>query len=186
MTRLRQGSGGQAHPRQGFGGQGRLRLVAIAAVVIASVVGYRWWSSPERQIRRVLATIAEDLSHDEPVTGLAAVAGAASLQQRFTNDVVIDAGPPFPPIEGRDATIAAAARLRVATPTLSVEFADASVTMDASGAQATVDCTVTATGIDRAGQSNVDGRELTLVLRLVDVQWMVARATAQRVMEPVT
>ncbi len=162
------------------------RLVAIVAIVLALVVAYRWWNSPERQIRRVLDAVAEDLSHDEPVTGLAAVAGAAALQQRFTNDVVVDAGTPFPPIEGRDAVVAAAARLRVATPTLRVEFADVAVTVDTSGTQATVECTVTATGVDRAGQSNVDGREVILVFRVVDGQWMMARATAQRVLEPVT
>jgi hypothetical protein len=163
----------------------RLRLVVIVAVVAAATGGYRWWNSPERQIRRVLEAIAEDLSHGEPVSGLAAVAGVAALQNHFTIDVVIEPGRPLPPLSGRDAVMAAAIRLRAATPALRVEFADMNVMIDAGGTEATVDCRVTMTG-PGAGQDNLDSREVVVILRVVDGQWMVARATAQHVMEPVT
>lgn len=162
------------------------RGVLVVVIVAAGVAAYRWWNSPEHQIRRALDGISSRLSHDEPVTGLAAVAAAAGLQEHFSREVVIEPGRPFQPLAGRDAVVAAAARLVTATPAARVEFVDLRITIGADGGAARVGGSVVATFHDRAGQRTVDTRELTMTLRRIEGRWVVERAAAVDVLEPVT
>ncbi|MGH9350345.1 MAG: nuclear transport factor 2 family protein [Vicinamibacterales bacterium] len=162
------------------------RGVLVVVVVAAGVLAYRWWNSPERQIRRTLAAISSRLSHDEPVTGLAAAVAAAGLQELVAREVVIEPGRPFPPLTGRDAVVAAAARLVTATPAARVEVVDLRITIGADGDTARVAGSVVATFHDRAGQRAVEAREVVMTLRRVGGRWVVERAAAVNVVEPVT
>ena len=162
------------------------RWVVVLAALVAAFVGYRWWNSPDRQIRRVLDDIATRLSHDQPVTGLAAVGALAGLQDDFALDVVIEPGPPAMPLEGRDMLLAAAARLVSATPSLRLDFADAQIAVGADGTSARVACSVTAQLRDTAGRETVDVREMMIEMRIENGRWVVQRATAVNAIEPVS
>jgi ketosteroid isomerase-like protein len=164
----------------------RLRAIVAAALVLAAIGGWRWWNAPERQVERLLDGIAEGLSHDRPVTGVATIAAAARLQQYFSPAVVVEVGQPFSQLSGRDAVVSAAARLIAATPALRVEFVDVEIELAAGGDTATVRCGVTATLDDRAGQQTVDARELTLALREAGGRWVVERVASVNILEPVT
>lgn len=163
-----------------------VRLVLVAVVLVAAVVGYRWWTSPERQVRRVLAGVADGLSHDAPASGLGAVAAASALQEYFSPDVTIESMRPTAAINGRDALLATAARLRSTMPSLRVEFVDLQITVGTDQQSGDVNCTAMATLQDRAGQETVDAREVIITMRVVDGRWVITRARAVEVLEPLT
>lgn len=158
-------------------------MVLVLAAAAAAVIGWRWWSSPERLVHRTLDAIEDRLTHDAPVTGLAAVAAAAGLQDSFTIDAVAEPGPPFTPIAGRDALVGAAARLIGATPALHVEFVDRKMSLEASTAQ--VACNVVAVVRDRAGQETRDARELRMTLVVREGRWQIERVNVAEILEPV-
>ena len=165
----------------------RFAQVALGILFItAAVAGYFWWSSPERQIRRVLADVSEGLSHDAPATGLSAISAATALQSYFAPDVTIVPGTPFDPVKGRDSVIAAAARLMAGTAALRFEFVDVQINLAFDSRSAGVDCTAVATLRDRAGQETVDAREIVIDMNVIDGRWVIADARAIDVLEPVT
>jgi hypothetical protein len=161
--------------------------IASVIVGIATAAGaYVWWNSPERQIRRVLANVADVMSHDAPVRGLAAAAAAAGLQDSLAADVVIEAGRPFGALRGRDAVVSAAARIFIVTPSMRLEFVDTKVAVAADGRSATIDCSAVATITDRAGQESVDAREVMMTMNRVNGTWVISSAKALDVLEPVS
>lgn len=160
-----------------------IRVVALGIVLVAAVGGWRWWNGPERQIRRLLAEIAVDLSPGGEQRGLRDVAAAAALSRRLAAGVIIEPGQPFQAIAGRDAAVAAASALRAAAPGMRVAFTDVRIGLAPDGQGATVDATVTATIPDRAGAAQVEAREALLTVTLVDGHWIVSRASAVAVIE---
>lgn len=162
------------------------RLAAVVAVIGASIVAYLWWNGPERQIRRVLAHVSAAITHDKPQQGLSAVSVAAGLQEHFAVDVVVDPGRPFSPVTGRDAVMAAAARIVTTVPALEVEFVDTQIDIGGDGRSAEVTCTAVARLRDASGKESVDAREMVIVMNVVDGRWVIATARAVDVLEPVT
>lgn len=161
-------------------------LVVGAVLIAAAAGGWIWWNSPERQVRRMLAEVAESLSYETPQTPLAAAAGAARLQPLLAEEVVVDAGRPFAPLNGRESVLGAAVRVRAAVSAMRVEFVDVEITLADGGAAATVNSTVTATLTDPAGQQTTDAREVIMDLAAVDGRWTIRRIQAVRVVEPIT
>jgi SnoaL-like domain len=168
--------------------------IGLILVLAAGVFFARgWWDGPESQIDRVLDGIARRLAHDKPISGLGAASAAAGLQEYFAPDVVVELGPPFGPLTGRDAVVAAAARVISGTPGLDVDFVDRTIVLQPSvGGTATtqkdwaeVTCNVTSVTQDRAGQQTRDAREVNLTMHIVEGRWVVARAKALSVLEPV-
>jgi hypothetical protein len=165
------------------------RVVFAWVLVTVAASGCEWWDSPERRIRRVLEGIADRLSHEAPLTGLAAAAAAAGLQEYLSPDVVIETDAPVLRLTGRDAAVGAAARLVISTPFLRVQFVDVQVTFGGAGQdrdRAEVACNVTVATQDRAGQHTADARELNLSMRQVEDRWVVERVKAVNVLEPVS
>jgi hypothetical protein len=158
-------------------------LVVVAA---AAVAAYLWWYSAERQIRRVLVSVEEGFTHTGPSGGLGAVSAAAALHPYFSEHVVIDAGRPLAAVQGRDAVLAAAARLRSTTPAFRVEFVDVQIDLAEDALSASIDCTAMATLQDRAGQESVDAREVIITMHVQDGRWVITHARTVEVLEPVT
>jgi SnoaL-like domain len=161
-------------------------IALIALVLVGSLLAYRWWTSPERQIRRVLAGVAGGLSHDTPTSALGAAAAASALQSYFAPDVTVELTRPTTVLKGRDHVLATAVRLRAFMPAMRVEFVDQQITVAADNQSADVDCTAMATLQDRAGQESVDAREVIISLRNVDGRWVISHGRAVEVLEPLT
>lgn len=160
------------------------RAAIVIVLVAAAGAGYWWWNRPERQIQRLLDGLAEALSHDQPGEGLGAIAAVAGLQPYFAPDVVVQYGSPAP-MTGRESVLAAAARVRAAVPALRVRFVDVRIDVAPGASRATVDCTVSASLTDRAGQERVDAREVKLEVARREGRWVVERAETVTVLEPV-
>jgi hypothetical protein len=162
----------------------RYGLMVLA--VVAAGAGYLWWSSPERQIRSALASVAEGLSHTAPETSLGAIAAASRLRPFLAPDVTIEPGAPFGAFKGRDAALAAASRLKSAAPAIQFELVDIRISLAEGDESATIDCTAMITITDGAGQQSLDAREVIMGMRDVDGRWVIAHARAVEVLEPVT
>jgi hypothetical protein len=155
------------------------RAVLVVVVLIGLWAGWRWlFPGDEAQIRAVLERIAEGVGGGgEGGGGVEALARAASLRNEFAPDVIVNAGPPFQRINGREAIIGAAARLNSATRNLELRFPDATVDVAADRQTATAVVTAEARFDQPGGGRGLDARELEVTFRRLDDRWVISAVT---------
>ena len=160
----------------------QVRAVGIAAVLAACVWGwYAWRPGDERAIRRQLDRLVDTVNEELPeqATGVGSMARAAQVGTFFTDDVVVDLGQGFAPMQGRETIIAMAARLPAGAASYTLRFDDVAVTVDPAASVADVRLAATLTGRhEPAGERTVDARELQLAMRKMDSVWRIARVAA--------
>jgi len=151
------------------------RVALVAVALVAVVAGYRWWSSPERQINTLLSDVATALSHESAETDLRALTAVASLQTHLTLDVSIEMGGSSTPIRGRQEIIATATRVRASNSMMRVQFFDPeiAITGDTSG---TTRVTAQVTTRDSSGQEVAAAYTVAMNLVLADGRWQIASA----------
>jgi hypothetical protein len=160
-----------------------LRLILVALAVGATYYAYRWWSPDEEdRIRAALDDLAEVVSHSNG-GGLSQMTRAARLGSFFADDVTVDLGPPFQPIQGRDTIMALAARAQVPGEGLDVRFVDIDVMLRADGLAATVHLTATVRGSSVGDLQAIDAKELVMGLRKIDGEWRIDRVTGIQPLE---
>ena len=149
------------------------RLVLLAVLMPAFYFGWQWlFPDHETEIRALLARI-EDGIENEDDQGAQGLARVAALQNDFAVDATVEAGPPFQRLNGRQAIVAAAARVRVAVRNLDVEFTDVEITIAANGESASAFLTAEAR-FDEAGGRAIDARELEIAFSRTDRRWVVS------------
>ena len=67
------------------------RVLLLVALLAACFLGYGYWASDERQIRRLLDDVADAVSQAEGEGGVAGLAEITSLNSYLTTDVTIEA-----------------------------------------------------------------------------------------------
>ncbi len=149
----------------------------------AGYFAYGWlFPSDERLIRAALNDLAATVSQSGG-EGLAQMARAAKLGQLFTEDVVVQLGPGFAPIRGRDTIMALAAKAQVPGEGFTVRFVDVTVAVDASGLAATADLTATVQGRSLGDLQAIDAKELEIAFRKVGQDWLIERVTGVNAIE---
>jgi hypothetical protein len=154
-----------------------VRMAGIAAIAIAAAV-FAWravFPSDERQIRRQLTRVAEQVN--EQSEGLAAVARAAGVGSAFAEDVVIDLGQGAP-IRGRDTLMAIVARVQPRTSRYEVQIRDMNITVADDDRSAFVDLSSTT-----SGENGMDAREFKLEMVKREGTWLIARVMPVQVLE---
>jgi len=164
-------------------GSTRVRVAVTVAVLIAAVVGYRWWTSPERVIRHTLNEAASALNHDQPASNLSAIAAVAVLNAYLAPDVSIEGGPASTPLVGRQEIVATAARLRASIPMMRVQLFDEEISF-VTAAAATVHLTAQVTTRGGGGEDLADAHQLIVALVKLDGRWLVSRVTLVQKTEP--
>jgi hypothetical protein len=163
------------------------RMPARVAVVLLVFAGawtaYQWWTSPERQIRRILDAVVSALNHDQPESGLVGLGAVAALQQHLAADVSVDTGSPTGPVTGRQDVISLAARLRAGTPMLRIQFFDADISLHSDTA-ATLRATMQVTTRSESGDDIADVYQVSATLQKSAGQWVVTTARTSRDREP--
>jgi hypothetical protein len=148
---------------------------AVLGVLLISAVlwaGWQWWvPDDERRIRQTLDRIADAVGGNGG--GIEALAQVAALQEEFDPDVVVDAGPPFQRLVGRQSIIGAAARVRTTARNLEISFPDIAVTVADDRQSATALVTAEAR-FDEGGGRSIDARELELGFKRLDDRWVVS------------
>lgn len=155
------------------------RLIVIAVLVGAVYFGWRWmFPDDEAQIRGVLVSIADGLETEggdaSSVQGLARV---AALQNEFAPDAIIVAGPPFQRLTGRQAIVAAAARVRVAVRNLEIDFPEIAISVAGDRQTATALVTAEAHFADAAASRGLNARDFEVAFARLDGRWVVTSAT---------
>ena len=161
-------------------------LVRIVAVVVALVAAYYAYQTlfpdDEGRIRTALDELATTVSQSGG-EGLSQVTRAARFGSFFTQDVVVDLGPPFSPIHGRDTIMALAARSQIPGEGFNVRFVDVTVTVDLSGLAATASMTATVQGRSLGDLQAIDAKELEMAFRKIDGEWRIDRVTGVQAIE---
>ena len=163
-----------------------LRTGVALLAIAAAVLGYRWWSSDERAVRRQMASIAEALTVGPGEGSLGPVTRVATLRNALAPDIRVSGGPPPagsdqgtgtrrpPEVVGRDAVLALIGRWIPPPGGVTVQFVDMQVTVDDGGAGAEVYCTATIESAGASGQPNVDARELVVGFQKIEGDWLVS------------
>lgn len=156
------------------------RLLTVVVLIPALYFGWLWlFPSDEAQITAVLEDIADGIARNDAGEGggtLGAVARAAALQEHFALDAVVEAGAPFQRLSGRQAIVAAAARVSVAVPNLEVSFPDVAIAVADDRQTATAVVTAEARFND-AGRRVMDARELEMAFSRLEGRWVISMVT---------
>ena len=156
-------------------------------VVVALWFGWRhFFPNDEAQIRAVLEHIAEAVGGGAQEGEVARLARAASVRASLDPQIVVDAGPPFSRITGRDALVASVARLNSTVRDLDVQFDDVQVTVAPDRLTARASLTAEARFRDDGGGEAFEARELDVMFRKLEEEWVVSEVALVRALQPVT
>src|SRR5688500_7518974 len=157
----------------------RARYILVVLALIAALMTYRWWNSPERQIGRILTVVAAAFNHDRPDTSLEALSAVAALQQHLAVDITINKDAASGGVAGRQEAIAVAARLRAGTPMMYVQFFDTEIAMQGDSSAA-VRATAQVTTRNQSDEDVVDVHQVSAVVQKRSNQWVVADVRTDR------
>jgi hypothetical protein len=164
-----------------------VRIVAIAVVIAGLWFGYRWlFPSDEAQIREVLDRIAEAVGNGAEEGEIERLARAASLRNYLDAGVKVDAGPPFKEVSGRDVVIGTASKLNSTIRELEIRFIDVQISLAPDRSTANVYMTAEARFRGPQDDSGIEARELDVLFRKIEGNWVVSAVAFVRTLEPVT
>ena len=158
------------------------KAVASVVLLLAIVLGYRWWTSDERAIKKQLAAVAESLTVAPNEGSLGPVSRVAMLRRTLAPDIRVSAGPSSGgepagggahSLVGRDAVLGAASRW--APPGgVTVDFVNVRVQVSDDRGSAHVSCTATMTSPGASGAPTVDARDVTIDFTRIEGAWLVS------------
>jgi hypothetical protein len=169
------------------------RLLVIVALAAAVWFGWqRLFPSDTAQIEALFGRVAESLTNEDAsedatgagrAGGLEALARVAALQNEFTVDATVDGGAPFQRLAGRQAIVAAAARVRAGVRNLAVRFPDIAMEFGDNRDEAHAQVTAEARFDEESGVRATDIRELQVTLVRIDGEWKIKSVTATSPLE---
>lgn len=161
-------------------------ILLVVALAGGGWLAWQWWfPGDEAQIRAVLDRIADGVGSEAGDTRLARVARATALQDELDETIVVELGPPFERLDGRQRVMGAVARVTAAMEGLEVELADVDVVVGANRQEAAVTLTAEAQFEQAGGSRGFEARELHLTFRRAEGRWVVDGVTLVRTLEPV-
>ena len=153
------------------------RVLLITIALGGAVAAYLYWSSDERQIRRLLDGVADAVTQEEGTGGMAGLAEVTSLTQYLAPDVAFEPGEPFRPLAGAQDVVSTVGRVRAVMTTVELTFSDVQIAVD--GSTASVRTTARLTLKDRNGDQSVETRETLIALAERETGWVITTARAQ-------
>jgi hypothetical protein len=154
-----------------------MRRVALGAAAVAMAAAVLFlWPTDARAVRQTLAAATDAISVPAGEGDFQRITRAASLAKRLAQDVVLQAGPEGPTIQGRDTVVGLTSRLWTAgSVTVTLDVVD--LTVDGAAGRATATAVGHVSGSEAGELESVDGAELTLDLMKIDGAWLIARVT---------
>jgi len=154
---------------------------AIQIVLVLGIAGFAIWlwtvmfPSPEKAIRARLNSLAKTISFTSGGSLLAKAYSAEKVAEFFTPEVEVDVSVPGYEqltIHGRDEVTQTAAGARTRLSSLTVEFLDMNIIVDADRQSAKVNLTGKATV---PGEKDVSAQEFNFMMKKVDGKWEIYR-----------
>ena len=154
-------------------------------LIAAAVLGYRYWTSDERQIRRLLDGVAEAVSQAEGEGGVTGLAEVAGLSNQLTPDVTVEVTLPTraAAIRGAQDVVSTVGRFRTVFPVVTLAFHNVIVSV-ASDTTATVQAIATTERRDREGVREADVWRVQMSVEQRDGKWVIAHAMGEPLEEP--
>jgi hypothetical protein len=161
------------------------RALLLLALLAACFVGYRYWASDERQIRRLLDDVADGVSQAEGEAGVAGLAEIASLNRYLAADVTVEATLPTraAAVRGSQDIVSTVGRFRATFPVVTLSFENVTISIDSDSA-ATAQAIANTDIRDKDGARDDGVWQVVLSLARLDGRWVIARATAEPVTDP--
>jgi ketosteroid isomerase-like protein len=153
------------------------RAALIVVVLGAALAAYLYWTSDERQSRRLLDGVADAVTQEEGAGGVLELAEVASLTRYLAPDVTFEPGAPFRPIAGAQDIVSTVGRLRAVMTAVELTFSDVQIAVD--GGTASVHTTARLTLRDRDGERRVETRDAQIALEERDAGWVITTAQAE-------
>lgn len=147
-------------------------IAAILLGVMVAGIGYRYWPSDERAIRRHLSNLAEALSFPLSESEEERVTRIAVLREYFAPDVRVEFD--GRELTSRDEIINLLTSYHPPPGGVNVEFVDIAIMLAADHQTATVTLTAKMSSTDEKGVSTLDERVANLTMRNVDDDWVIA------------
>ena len=149
-------------------------VAAILLAVMVAGVGYRYWPSDERSIRRHLSNLAEALSFPLSESEEGRLTRIAVLREYFAPDVRVRLDDRE--LTSRDEIINLLTRFQPPPGGVNVEFVNIIITMAADHESAAVTLTAKLGSTDTNGVSTLDERVADVTMRQLDDDWVIASA----------
>jgi hypothetical protein len=152
-------------------------IAVILLMVMIAGVGYRYWPSDERSIRRHLSNLAEALSFPLAESDEERITRIEVLREYFAPEarVHVDGRE----LSSRDEIIHLLTRFQPPPGGVNVEFVNIAVVLDAEHERANVSLTAKWSMADERGASSVEERAADVVMRKDDGDWVIATATTR-------
>jgi SnoaL-like protein len=147
-------------------------VAAILLAVMIAGIGYRYWPSDERAIRRHLSNLAEALSFPLTESEEERLTRVAVLREYFAPDVrvILDDRE----LSSRDEIINLLSSYRPPPGGVNVEFVNIVINVADDHQTATVTLTARMSSTNEKGVSVLDERAANLTMRNVDDDWAIA------------
>ena len=158
-------------------------VAAILLAVMVAAVGYRYWPSDERSIRRHLSNLAEALSFPLSEGTEERLTRIAVLREYFDPNVHIQLDDRE--ITSRDEIIELLSRVQPPPGGLNVEFVNITITMAPDQESAAVGLTAKLSSTNEKGVSSLDERVADVTMRKVDDDWVISSAVLRPKVEQV-
>lgn len=149
-------------------------VAAILLTAMIAGVGYRYWPSDERSIRRHLSNLAEALSFPLAEGTEERLTRIAVLREYFDPNVRIRLDDLE--LTSRDEIIEVLSRFQPPPGGVNVEFVNISVTLAADEESAAVTLRAKLSSTDEKGVSTLDERVADVTMRKSDDDWVIASA----------
>jgi len=158
------------------------RLVLVVVALGALLAGYVYWTSDERQIRRLLDGIADAVTQEEGSGGVVGLAEVAGLTRYLAPEVTFDPGEPFTAMTGAQNIVSTVGRLRAIMTTVRLDISEPQV--EVAGKTASVRTAAQLILRDRDGADVVEARDVLVEVEKRDAGWVVTTARVRRVIPP--
>ena len=153
-------------------------VAAILLAVMVAGIGYRYWPSDERSIRRHLSNLAEALSFPLAESSEERITRLAVLREYFDPNVRVQLDDRT--LTTRDEIIDLLTRYQPPPGGVNVEFVNIAIAMADDHETAKVTLTAKMSWTDNQGVSTLDERFADLMMRKVDDDWVIASAMLRR------
>ena len=150
-------------------------VAAILLAIMVAGVGYRYWPSDERSIRRHLSNLAEALSFPLTETNEERMTRVEVLREYFAPDVRVHVDDHE--LSSRDEIITLLSRFQPPPGGINVEFVNITVALADGSDSAAVTLTAKLSSTNLQGQSTLDERVADVLMRKIDDDWVIATAT---------
>jgi hypothetical protein len=149
-------------------------VAAILLTAMIAAVGYRYWPSDERSIRRHLSNLAEALSFPLAEGTEERLTRIAVLREYFDPNVRIRLDDRE--LTSRDEIIEVLSRFQPPPGGVNVEFVNISITVAADEESAAVTLSAKLSSTNEKGASTLDERVADVTMRKFDDDWVIASA----------